>query len=90
MLKMAHLMHKNLATQYRQVSIGGRPLCNLRFTDDIDHLGGSEEELQELTEIWEKTAAGYDLDIRSDKSKILVNSIKPKANYQYVDEWKSV
>ena len=29
----------------------------LRFADDIDLLGGSEEELQQLTEIREKTAA---------------------------------
>ena len=27
------------------VSIGERPLCNLRFADDIDLLGGSEKEL---------------------------------------------
>ena len=39
------------------VSTGGRPLCNLRFPDDIDLLGGSEEkELQWLTERLEKTA----------------------------------
>ena len=25
------------------VSIAGRPLCNLRFADDVDLLGGSEE-----------------------------------------------
>ena len=41
------------------VSIGGRPICNLRFADDIDLLGGSEEELQRLVERLEKTAAGY-------------------------------
>ena len=28
------------------VSLGVRPLCNLRFADDIDLPGGSEEELQ--------------------------------------------
>ena len=32
------------------VSIGGRPLCNLRFADDIDLLGDSDEELQRLNE----------------------------------------
>ena len=31
------------------VSIGGRPLCNLRFADDIDLIGRDEEELQDLT-----------------------------------------
>ena len=27
-------------------SIGGRPLINLRFADDIDGLAGEEEELE--------------------------------------------
>ena len=40
------------------VSIGARPLCNLRFADDIDLLDGSEEELQQLTERLDQTAAG--------------------------------
>ena len=41
------------------MSIGGRRLCNLRFADNIDLLGGSEEERQRLCERPEKTAAGY-------------------------------
>ena len=40
------------------VSTGGQPLCNLRFADDIDLLRDSEEELQQLSERLEKTAAG--------------------------------
>ena len=47
------------------------------FTDDIDLPGGSEEELQQLTEKLEKTATGYGMEIGFDKGKILVNSIKP-------------
>ena len=58
-------------------SIGGRPFCDLRFADDIGLLGGSEEELQQLTQRLEETAAVYGSEISSDKSKILVNSIKP-------------
>ena len=45
-------------TSLRPVAIGRRPLCNLRFADDIDLLGGSEEKLQQLTENLEKTAVG--------------------------------
>ena len=41
------------------VSIEGPPLCNMRFADVIALLGGSEEELPQLTERLEKTAAGY-------------------------------
>ena len=64
----------------RSASIRGRPLCNLRFADDIDLPGGSEEELQQLTEELKKTASGYGMEIRSAKSNILVNRIKPRAS----------
>ena len=47
------------------------------FADDIDLLGGSEE-LQQLTGRREKTAIGYGLEISSDKSKIVINNIKPR------------
>ena len=57
--------------------IGGRPLCNLRFADDIHLLGSSEEKLQQLRRL-EETAAEYGMEISSEKSKILVNSIKPR------------
>ena len=39
------------------VSIGGRPLCNLQFADDIDLMRTIEGELQQLTERLETTAA---------------------------------
>ena len=48
----------------------------MRFADDL--LGGSEEEHQQLTERLEKTAAEYGMEISYDKSKFLVNSIKPR------------
>ena len=60
------------------VSIGGRLLCKLWFADDINLLGGSEEELQQLTERLDKTATDYGMAIGSDKSKILIYSIKPR------------
>ena len=57
-------------TPLSSVSIEVRPLCNLQFADDIDLLGGSEEEFQQqLTERLEKTVADYGTEISSDKSK---------------------
>ena len=55
------------------VANGRRPLCNLRFADDIDLTRGSEEEHHQLTER---------LEISSDKGKILVSSInrRPSTN----------
>ena len=68
-------------TQLSKVPIGGLPLYNLRFADNIDLLGGRrEEELRQLTERLEKTAAGYSMEISSDKCKIIVNSINPIAH----------
>ena len=64
-------------TPLSSLSIGGRPLCNLRFADDIDLLGSSVEELQQLTQRLEETAAEHGMEISSDKSKLLANSIKP-------------
>ena len=56
-------------------------VCNLRFADDIDLLGSSDEELQQLTERLEKATADCGMKICSNKSKILVNSIKPRPIY---------
>ena len=46
--------------------------------DDINLLGSSKEELQQPTERLEKTAADHSTEIRSDKSNIHINSIKPR------------
>ena len=40
---------EEFGTSLSSVYIGGRLLCNLPFADDIDLLGGSKEELQQLT-----------------------------------------
>ena len=64
-------------TPRSSVSIGERPLCSLRCADDIDLLGSGKEELQQLAQRLEETVAAYGIEISSDKSKILVNSVKP-------------
>ena len=76
-------------TPLSSVTIGGRPLWNLRFANDTDLLGGTEEELQQLTEKLEKTAAGYGMEISSDKSKNSRQQHQPKTIYQRVDAWKT-
>ena len=57
------------------VSIGGRPLTNLRFADDIDGLAGSEEELRELLGRLEKASKDYGMEIGGEKTKIMTNNI---------------
>ena len=47
---------EEVRTSLSSVSVGRRPLCNVRFADDIDLLGDSEEELQQLSERLEKNS----------------------------------
>ena len=44
------IMQETLHDHHTSISIGGRPLCNLRFADDIDLMAGSNSELQNLTD----------------------------------------
>ncbi|WP_419581887.1 reverse transcriptase domain-containing protein [Thiolapillus sp.] len=39
-----------LHDHHTSISFGGRPIYNVRFADDIDFLGGSKGELQDLTD----------------------------------------
>ena len=41
------------------ISVGGRPLWNLKFADDIDLLAGTNEKLQELTDQLSRSATRY-------------------------------
>ena len=63
------------ATSAGTVSIGGRPLTNLRFADDIDGLAGSDEELRELLGRLEKASKDYGMEISGEKTKIMTNNI---------------
>ena len=56
------------------ISIGGRIISNLRFADDIDLMGGNNDELQELTNRLSNSAREYGMEISSEKSKVMVNS----------------
>ena len=53
------------------VSIGGRTITNLRFTDDIDDLAGEEEELAKLVERLNKTSTAYGMEISAEKTKLM-------------------
>ena len=46
-LFLERIMEEALSDCYSAVSIGGRPRCNLRFSDDIDLIGRDEEELED-------------------------------------------
>ena len=44
------------------------------FADDIDLMGGNNDELQELTDRLSNSAREYGMEISSEKSKVMVNS----------------
>ena len=47
------------------ISIGGRPICNLRFADDIDLTGGSNAVLQDLTKRLVDRARSYGMEVNT-------------------------
>ena len=58
----------------QSISIGGRPVWNLKFADDIDLIAGTNKELQDMTNKLSKCYSRYGMEIRSEKSKVMVNS----------------
>ena len=56
------------------VSIGGRRITNLRFTDDIDGLAREEEELAKLVEHLDKASKACGMEIRAEKTKLMTNN----------------
>ncbi|GFO47102.1 endonuclease-reverse transcriptase [Plakobranchus ocellatus] len=59
------------------VSIGGRPITNLRFADEIDGLAVNACELASLLEQLEKASSNFGMEINAEKTKIMTNSKEP-------------
>ena len=57
-----------------KVSIGGRNITNLRFSDDIAALAEEEQELEALVESLDKTCTRYEMEIIAEKTKLMTNS----------------
>ena len=56
------------------VSTDGNIIKNMRFTNNIDGLASSEEELKTLIEHITRMAKSYGMKINSDKTKVMMNS----------------
>ena len=67
-------MQETLHDHHISISIDGRPICNLRFADDSDLIGGPNSELQDLTNRPADRATSYGMEISTETSKILTNS----------------
>ncbi|GFR60532.1 endonuclease-reverse transcriptase [Elysia marginata] len=71
---LERIMTDVLEDHFGTVSIGGRPVTNLRFADDIDGLAGNESELASLVKQLEKASSNFGMDISAEKTKIMTNS----------------
>ena len=60
-------------TRKTSISIGHRPICNPRFADDIDLMGGSNGELQDLTGRLVDRARAYGMEVSTEINKIMTN-----------------
>ena len=67
-------MQEKLHDHHTSISIGGRPICNLRYADGIDLMGGSNGELQDLTNRPVDRATAYEIEVSTEKSKIMTNN----------------
>jgi len=63
-----------LEDHFGTVSIGGRPITNLWFADDINGLAGSECKLASLVEKLDKASSNFGMEISAEKTKIMTNS----------------
>ena len=73
-LFLEKIMQETLNGHHTSISIGGRPMCNLRFADDIDLMSGSICELQDLTNRLVDRATAYGMEVTTEKRKIMISS----------------
>ena len=64
------------ALEHREgiVSIGGRTITNLQFSDDIDSLAGQKQELVKLENHLEETTTAYGMQISAEKTQLMTNN----------------
>ena len=67
-------MQETLHGHYTFISIGGRSICSLRSTDDIELMDGSSDEFQDLTNRLVDRARTHGMEVSTEKSKIMTNS----------------
>ena len=73
-LYLENIMRETLHEFESLISIGERTINNLRFADDIDLMGGSNNELQDLTNRLADTSGAYGMEVSCEKRKVIVNS----------------
>ena len=67
-------MQETLHDHHTSISTSRRPICSLRFADDIDLTGGGNGELQDIINRHVDRATAHVMEISTEKSKIMTNS----------------
>ena len=67
-------IQETLQHHHTSISIGGRPLSIFQFAHDIDLMGGSSNELHDLTSRVVARASADGMEVSTEKSKVMVNS----------------
>ena len=73
-------MQETLHDHHTSICIGGRPIRNLRFADDIDLKSGSSGELQDFTNRLVDRAMTYGMEVTTEKRKIMTNNMNNSAD----------
>ena len=73
-LFVERIMQETLNDHHTSVSIDGRSICNQRFADDIDIMGGTNGILQDLTSRLVNRATPFGMEVSTEKRKILTKA----------------
>ena len=73
-LFLEKIMQETIHDHHTSISTGGRPIRNLCLADDIDPMGGSNGELQDLTIRLVDRATAHGMEVSPEKSRIMTNS----------------
>ena len=66
-LFLEKITQESLHDHLTSISIGGRPLCYVRFADDIASRGSNNGELQDLTNRLVERATAYGMEVSKEK-----------------------
>ena len=67
-------MQETLHDHRISISISGSPVSNLRFADDVNLIGGSNDEPQDLINRLVDRATAYGMEVTTEQRKIMTSS----------------
>ena len=73
---------------HTSITVGGRSICNLRFAGDINLMGGSNSELQHLTNRLVDKARAIGMEVGLENSEIMTFGMNDICAYINTDGQK--